>query len=72
VKLLPAYDIFENEPDYGHLDLISKGRVEVCSGGLYHMVCGEDWDNDDATAVCRKLGYSQYGQFRLMHWWLLD
>ena len=62
LKLLVAYDVFE-EADYGHLDMITKGRVLMCSGGLYHMVCGEAWDSDAATVVCRQLGFSQYGMY---------
>ena len=61
VKLLVAYDVFD-EADYGHLDVIRKGRVLMCSGGVYEVVCGEAWDNDEATVVCRQLGFSQYGR----------
>ena len=61
VKLLVAYDLFD-EADYGHLDMITKGRVEICSGGRYHIVSGESWDNNDATVVCKQLGYSPYGK----------
>lgn len=60
VKLLGAYDIFD-DADYGHLDLITKGRIKVCSGGLFHILCGESWDSVDATVVCRQLRLSQYG-----------
>ena len=55
-----ARDVFD-ESDYGHLDMITKGRVKVCSGGRYQVVCGEAWDSNDATVVCRQLHYSQYG-----------
>ena len=51
-----------DEADYGHLDVIRKGRVLMCSGGVYEVVCGEAWDNDEATVVCRQLGFSQYGR----------
>ncbi len=60
VKLLVAYDLF-NEDDYGHLDRITRGRVEICSSNKYYIVSGESWDDDEATVVCRQLGYSPYG-----------
>ncbi|CAI7991477.1 Deleted in malignant brain tumors 1 protein, partial [Geodia barretti] len=33
------------------------GRVEVCSGDVYHPVCDEGWTENDATVVCRYIGY---------------
>ncbi|CAI7991475.1 Deleted in malignant brain tumors 1 protein [Geodia barretti] len=33
------------------------GRVEVCSGDVYHPVCDEGWTDNDATVVCRYIGY---------------
>lgn len=37
------------------------GEVEVCIRGIWSAVCGEEWDNRDATVACRQLGLSSYG-----------
>ena len=51
---LPSYDLIK--------DQVSRGIVEVCVNHSYSTILLDSfWNDEDATVVCKQLGFSRYG-----------
>ena len=62
------YELYGSEDlseHYYYKDELSRGRPEICSDGRFRPVCDASWDLQDASVVCRTLGFSPYGKHGL-------
>ena len=55
--MLTTYDLIK--------DQVSRGIVELCVGGTFGSICDDEWEDMDASVVCRQLGFSPYGAIAL-------
>jgi len=47
---------------YFYKDELTRGTVDVCVNDTFNVICDDTWNMEDASVVCRQLGFSPYGK----------
>lgn len=47
-------------------DTLVAGRVEMCLEGGFRSICDEHWTNQEASVLCRELGFSEHGKKQVL------
>lgn len=46
----------------------NEGEVELCHDGIWSVVCGSEWDYNDAKVACTQLQLPTTGIFTVLHY----
>jgi deleted-in-malignant-brain-tumors protein 1 len=59
--IIVTADCLEGELRLADGITIFDGRVEICIGGEWGMVCDDPWGASEANVVCSQLGFFSAG-----------